>query len=197
MACDERYFTLNVEKGVCDCFEGTTLFDKQCVPTINGCIAYTSVSGSNGCLFCNISARFLGPPTSDGRCECSAGFGLVNGLCVDVCGDGLIVNPSDAVCDDGNTIDGDGCSSTCKTEIHYRCVNGSDISPSACVYRGLFLNLTLKKTERVDGQNSGTFTFYVSPALMNLRRMDLTEYFTLDCESAYNVTSMAYDNGKL
>ncbi|MBI1816313.1 MAG: DUF4215 domain-containing protein [Deltaproteobacteria bacterium] len=42
------------------------------------------------------------------------------------CGDGT-VDPSEQ-CDDGNTVDGDGCSATCQIETCYRCTG----APSAC-----------------------------------------------------------------
>lgn len=37
-------------------------------------------------------------------------------------------------CDDGNNIDGDGCSSDCRQEMWYRCRNVSVDSPSVCKY---------------------------------------------------------------
>jgi fibro-slime domain-containing protein len=43
-----------------------------------------------------------------------------------LCGDDIIVLPES--CDDGNTVSGDGCSSTCKIELGHQC-NGS---PSVC-----------------------------------------------------------------
>ncbi len=39
------------------------------------------------------------------------------------CGDGFRTYPEE--CDDGNTADGDGCSSECKVEIGYQCTGGS------------------------------------------------------------------------
>ena len=46
-------------------------------------------------------------------CTCG-GFYLpkVNGSCTTLCGDGLKVETEE--CDDGNTVDRDGCSSSCK-----------------------------------------------------------------------------------
>lgn len=42
------------------------------------------------------------------------GFSEVNGTCTDVCGDGITpLTPGAYLCDDGNNIDGDGCSSDC------------------------------------------------------------------------------------
>ena len=40
-------------------------------------------------------------------------------LTLEICGDGL--NLGSLECDDGNTNDGDGCSSTCKLESGYEC----------------------------------------------------------------------------
>lgn len=39
--------------------------------------------------------------------------------CTSKCGDCLIA--SDEVCDDGNTLSGDGCSDTCTIETGYEC----------------------------------------------------------------------------
>ena len=35
-------------------------------------------------------------------------------VCVDICGDGYVVNSSANFCDDNNTFSGDGCSSNCQ-----------------------------------------------------------------------------------
>jgi cysteine-rich repeat protein len=42
------------------------------------------------------------------------------------CGDGLL--EGDEVCDDGNNVDGDGCTATCQHECEYICGNG-DLEP--------------------------------------------------------------------
>lgn len=47
------------------------------------------------CITCNTSLYFLNS----------------SNICDDICGDGILIY---AECDDGNTIDGDGCSSTCR-----------------------------------------------------------------------------------
>jgi len=41
-------------------------------------------------------------------------------------------------CDDGNLINGDGCSSKCQIEADYTCVGGSTTSASACSFSGSF-----------------------------------------------------------
>jgi cysteine-rich repeat protein len=48
-------------------------------------------------------------------------------LCTTTCGDGVVAGPEE-VCDDGNVINGDGCSSICSEEPGFDCVG----SPSAC-----------------------------------------------------------------
>jgi hypothetical protein len=35
-------------------------------------------------------------------------------------------------CDDGNNVNGDGCSSDCKIEVGYNCIGGSPNSKDAC-----------------------------------------------------------------
>ncbi|MGB5705131.1 MAG: fibro-slime domain-containing protein, partial [Polyangiales bacterium] len=44
------------------------------------------------------------------------------GVCQAVCGDGVIIYGTSEMCDDGNTSDGDGCSSTCQVEDGFECV---------------------------------------------------------------------------
>src|SRR5262249_33527684 len=65
------------------------------------------------------SAIDMGPPGFDN----DSGFGLIQadaalGL-VPVCGNGAV--ESGERCDDGNTTDGDGCSSSCAIEMGYTC----------------------------------------------------------------------------
>ena len=59
---------------------------------------------------------------------CNYGFSLdtANNLCSEVCGDGMA--GGNETCDDGNVINGDGCSSVCQVENTYFCQN----SPSLC-----------------------------------------------------------------
>ena len=50
---------------------------------------------------------------------------------VAVCGDGITLGPE--TCDDGNTVNGDGCSSTCHLEFRYKCSGSpSKCSPTVC-----------------------------------------------------------------
>ena len=48
-------------------------------------------------------------------------------------------------CDDGNLINGDGCSSTCQIEVGWSCTGGSLTSPDRCTEicgDGLFFGVT-------------------------------------------------------
>jgi cysteine-rich repeat protein len=46
------------------------------------------------------------------NCKCKPGYAFdANQVCKDYCGDGQVI---DSECDDGNTVSGDGCSSTCQ-----------------------------------------------------------------------------------
>jgi cysteine-rich repeat protein len=47
-----------------------------------------------------------------------------------------VMVPGYNVCDDGNLINGDGCSSACIVEVGYRCKNGSTTTKSICIYTG-------------------------------------------------------------
>ena len=92
-----------------------------------------------------------------------------------------MVNKSE-VCDDGNRISGDGCSSLCKTEVGFQCFNGSATLPSNCVYVGVPLKLSLNLIERVDSLNEGVFKFNIKPPLLTLNRMNCSKEVTLVCE---------------
>jgi proprotein convertase subtilisin/kexin type 5 len=61
---------------------------------------------------------------------CSNGYANISDVCVVICGDGIVINEA---CDDGNTISGDGCSSTCTIEADYTCVNHTGAA-TTCSY---------------------------------------------------------------
>lgn len=71
---------------------------------------------------------------TDSVCQqCVAGFALSNNSCAEICGDGRkFVLP----CDDGNLINGDGCSSACQIETGYDCRGGSETTADECRYLG-------------------------------------------------------------
>ena len=83
---------------------------------------------------------------------CTFGFQpAADGTCQTVCGD-FIVKGNEA-CDDGNSIDKDGCSSTCTVDTDFTCEPAPmNATGSACYYVGL---VTVQKVfvTKVNDQN--------------------------------------------
>ena len=50
--------------------------------------------------------------------------------CTEICGDGIDL--LFYACDDGNNVNGDGCSSTCTIETGYQCIGGDNNHPDVC-----------------------------------------------------------------
>lgn len=82
----------------------------RCLPCLSGCASCVD------CYSCS---------------SCALGFYFKQGesLCSEVCGDG---KKFVLACDDGNNINGDGCSSTCQVEPGYVCSGGSPSSRDYC-----------------------------------------------------------------
>ena len=56
----------------------------------------------------------------------------VDGVLEEKCGKGFRISEK-IPCDDGNLIDGDGCSSDCQVEEGFQCSGGSPQSPDLCM----------------------------------------------------------------
>jgi cysteine-rich repeat protein len=80
-------------------------------------------------------------------CYCKQGYRQQGLTCQEICGDGIVIA---AECDDGNTEDGDGCSSKCEIEPLYRCSTSNSLPASACQFVFSDIQVTLIKMERVD-----------------------------------------------
>ena len=98
-------------------------------------------SVSKNCLTCSatdysvcLNCIGLLLTVQDGKCVCDAGSNYIySGTtpnCNTICGDTLLVGSE--LCDDGNTIDGDGCSASCSTESGYKCPYISGLSRCSC-----------------------------------------------------------------
>lgn len=138
--CDRCAFRPNSEfkNGICACIRGYTLLNGQCLPNLN--------NGNNTAADCNVGTFFdtqqkkcLSCP--DGCLQCTDCYTCVQcnpdfifnpdtGRCSEICGDGKRYVLE---CDDGNRIDNDGCSSSCKIEDTYTCRGGSPNSPDNCI----------------------------------------------------------------
>lgn len=75
--------------------------------------------------------------------------------CREICGDGILFV---LACDDGNKLDGDGCSSNCNVETGWSCSGGSSNSSSKCkVVTQVVMKLV--DVEKVQGKNQVMFYF--------------------------------------
>ncbi|CAD8148406.1 unnamed protein product [Paramecium octaurelia] len=95
------------------------------------------------------------------QCETEKGYYEVNGKCQSKCGD--YRQTTEEQCDDGNLIDGDGCSSKCTIETGFSCSNG------ICSVVQLQNNLELK---------------YSNKTTTNTLKLDFGEY-PAKCDEKY------------
>jgi len=91
---------------LCVCPSTTWLITDHCTNVV-GCLSTIRTNGTTKCISCkqHYNLRL-------NLCTCVVGFKAQDGsdACIEICGDGLLFA---SPCDDGNLIDGDGCSSTC------------------------------------------------------------------------------------
>lgn len=90
--------------------------------TFPGCLEAYSILTGIYCDSCDAANNFQIDTTTNYTCTCiqSTFYNSSNLTCEDICGDGLTPSINEA-CDDGNTVSGDGCSSTCYIETGYKC----------------------------------------------------------------------------
>ena len=98
--------------------------------TASGLCSTCPVTSCLTCLnltYCSVCSGGITPTngtcqTCSQTCTCD-GYTLpylANGDCSAICGDGIIIFPNEE-CDDGNTLSGDGCSSSCVIEAYSTC----------------------------------------------------------------------------
>ena len=101
----------------CKCvagFTGTLLEDGDSCRDVDECAA--------GLHDCDTNAECINLPGSF-LCQCLAGYSGdgKRGNCALICGDGLTMLTHEP-CDDGNTVNGDGCDEKCQIEDNVKCV---------------------------------------------------------------------------
>ena len=121
------------------CLDNTSMSSNQSV--CSPCIAFCVLCADNAsCTQCSPNYIFLPANntyfadcsnislcsscsfTSHLLCQsCIVGYKASANLCINDCGDGIVV--AEEVCDDGNTVDNDGCSSLCILEPKFNCAN--------------------------------------------------------------------------
>ena len=152
-------------------------------------------TASSNCLTCDsansrslsgtscpcISGKFdIGNPACYAS-NCQVGYAPdASGVCQEICGDGVLyVLP----CDDGNTVSGDGCSSTCNVEANYTCQGGNLTTASTCSYNQP-ITLTLLSTTKNLTDNIVYFDIQISPALPSLNGLNFSSVLTSNLTGA-------------
>lgn len=105
---------------------------KNCYKSCATCSDY----GPNNCISCNPGYQAYPSPIAN-RVQCltcadmnTGYYALPDGTCKEICGDGIDLGQVE--CDDGNLINGDGCSTDCKIEYGFECHRRTGL-PDICV----------------------------------------------------------------
>ena len=151
LACNANCLTCTTSSTYClSCPPGKFLSGTTCVgcvdPNCNNCTTSSNcwacvVPYSPSAYVCVLNCTLV-----NGNCTscsstptlactaCATGFFLntTDNTCAVICGDGILA--STELCDDGNKVDGDGCSSVCAIETAYFCTGavGSRSNCSGC-----------------------------------------------------------------
>lgn len=113
-------------------------------------------------------------------CTCIDHYHVVNGECVEICGDGKLFS---LACDDGNSVDGDGCSSSCEIESYYACASGTATTPSHCVYQNR-MKLVLESIKPVKDANRVVISFQVTPATGAILKLNISSCLKFSTDAA-------------
>ena len=108
--------------------------------------------------------------------------------CTEICGDGL--NMGEHECDDGNDVDGDGCSKECKIEEGFVCRGGNSTNMDAC--RDI-KSPTLEINPRLSIANKYSFDF--SEPLKILSTEDPKTFLELRITGGYEEYIFDYEVG--
>lgn len=128
------------------CSDGNACNDPDSCDNAGHCVGQTplDICPESQCQYavaCDPQVGCVNPPKPDGTvCDdgdaCSVGDQCVGGACVGnwpTCGDGIV--QSCELCDDGNTKNGDGCSSHCKLELGPQMCQSSIVQAGAGLMR--------------------------------------------------------------
>ena len=135
--CIEEYYKIGSECVQACPDEEYYIEDFECLPCDSSCKTCSGPEATD-CLSCfELYIYYI-----DSCFECGGDgspFDLESGECVDRCGDGrrFTVEDVDTLysyneCDDGNNLDGDGCSALCTIEDDFACEGGSPVRPDIC-----------------------------------------------------------------
>lgn len=173
VTCDATLnFTLNTTTYLCDCAVGSYIGSNGLCTlcTMTGCL---DCSSKTVCRTCDTTLFFLNATTQ---------------VCDEICGDGFLFFLQ---CDDGNNIDGDGCSSTCTIETNYTCVGGDATFRSVCSYNQPIL-MTLVSSYKQTMVNQISLKFTLAPALKDLNSVDFSTVITTNITGVKSIV-LTYD----
>jgi fibro-slime domain-containing protein len=150
-------------------------------------------------------------------CRIEPSCSAATGTCTSICGDGIVMpaQPDGAIlpgggCDDGNTINGDGCSSSCTVEQGYQCqqppLGATMIVPVVYrdfVYGGDFEPSATGQNVAVTGLVGATLDSEGKPTLVSSGRGYITSAASFaqwyrdvpPTNSTYKTTLTLYNNG--
>jgi cysteine-rich repeat protein len=126
-----------------------------------------------------------------GVCTSCRAYHLLDGSnnCQPICGDGIVLMVEN--CDDGNLINGDGCSSSCTTETNFECSN-APLKPSLCSL--LFFTITLDSIIKDENKNSVAVIYQLSPStLPGYQSANWSQIIFQQSTLDVNFTSFSYD----
>ena len=125
--------------------------------SVLGCTNISAINGTQTCINCNTTA--LLELTSTFGCACIIGTNtMADKSCQPNCGDGYVLKVEG--CDDGNTVNGDGCSS-CTVDQDWVCV-GKLSQGSTCKINST-VKLSYMGAIRETSSNRGIFYFSLKP----------------------------------
>lgn len=93
-------------------------------------------------------------------------------------------------CDDGNQVNGDGCSDKCKIETGWDCFYDSAKPPSVCMAKKSFA-VTYEYCYRDITSNQAQFFFILTPPEPDLSKINLAKCFKFSFP--YEIKSYTYD----
>lgn len=122
--------------------------------------------------------------------SCNPGFSLITSqLCSPVCGDGYVYESE--VCDDGNNVNCDGCSSSCQVEQNFNCTTINNTSVCSL----LSLPITLKSIKKDDFTNRVFVAYSISQNnYSSLKKLDWSAITTQQSNLQLTLSSISFDS---
>jgi cysteine-rich repeat protein len=114
---------------------------------------------------------------------CETGYSLNNSdtQCITKCGDKQLDSATE-VCDDGNIISGDGCSSTCQLESGFTCssqIVNLTMTFSQC-YFSASITFSLIWIRKIEGTNTLKFEFELGQRIKQWSTVNFTNILAID-----------------